>query len=912
MTIDRFSKSDFEQALTDILNVKDNGLSFIDLGLDKGEYTYAIPVKDTNKRLMIRSSVKSNGFSAGAGKDSIRLYVQYFYKSTWRPLAKLDAYTTRVPGWQTRMGKKLRELYRLALADSAGHKQVPNETLSGEQMNKENEQTKNDDVSSGVSLTDPAGGESEPLAAQAAPPQAPPVSPFSPGETVTETDDTDDEQQAAGSLSTPVIVPNAQQLAAIQAPVNAAIRVLAGPGSGKTFCVARRYAHLLANGAQPTDILAVTFNKTMADELLSRIIKVNPSVRGTDAEKQVCTIHALCYRLLRATGDRRNVAKEWQVKKIMTEIAEKLWPYADDRPGYKEILAWINGAKAQGLTTADDLNFFSKCIDKNGRNAGRKLHQARRQFDDGLRRNVHYKTKRPESLLTFADMPLDVERKLTTDRSFREKYQARFKWVVVDEGQDTSAQAMRILSTLAEPQKQFYIVGDTDQLLYRFAGAMPEANLYEGFEERYPDGELVKLSINYRSTQAIISTQFYLIQENYDKVCLKCEGEGFVIVDSQELSCGRCNSTGIERAGYDLEYLKLLAPRPDAPQGQPVTFAMHPSPQAEAESVVNTIVERLVNGGQPGDIFIGARTRAQLGYLEGPLVRAQIPSINLCGGSFWGSKHIQDVVGYLRLAHNGTDREAFKRVFNIASSTNIRRWGKNKGEYCQHRYLGAAFLSACNESYTQVHKAAQNWRFKAGIEDLESLIYHIQGALECADKLGDVVKFIIEACYKRFLQAEEGLTDNDDDSNKLDDLDTVIDVANQFDDVADFIKYVADAEQAVADAKNKDWSKYVILSTWHRLKGLERDVVFGIGVCEGLGADGVTPAGLLPHTFSMTDPPQNGILPTSGRGRIADERCILFVGVSRARNVCYLSGVESYRKSQMGPSRFISEMGLGG
>ena len=867
--IDTFTQEQFETALTKILSTKGNGPSLIALGLVQGEHCYAVPVANTNKRLMIRSSVKSDGLSADTGKDSIRLYVQYHYKSTWRPLAKLDAYTTRVPGWQARMGKKLRELYALALADSAKHKPVPNETLSGKRENKTNERADNDDVSSGVGLAAPAGGESNPLAGPTAPPQAPPASPFNTtGESVADVDDTDDEPQASSS---PTVQPNADQLAAIEAPVNAAVRVLAGPGSGKTFCVARRYAYLLANGARPDDILAVTFNKTMADELLSRITTVNPSVVGTKAEQQVCTIHALCYRLLRSEGDRRNVAKQWQVKRALQDIAEEIWHYSDERPGYKEILAWVNAAKMQGLTTANDLEFFSKCINRFGRNAGGQLHEARKQLDDRLRR---------ESLLTFADMLLDVERKLDTDSTFRAKCQARFAWVIVDEGQDTSAQAMRILSTLAEPQKQFYIVGDTDQLLYRFAGATPEANLFEGFEARYPDGELIKLGVNYRSTQAIVKAQLDLINFNY-------EADG---------------------GPYNQKYLKSLAPRPDAPQGQPVSFQMYPGPEYEAHAVVNTVREHIANDGAPGDIFIGSRTRAQLGYLEGPLTRAKIPFINITGGSFWASKHVADVIAYLRLAYDEGDTIAFKRIFNIASNHSTHPWGDHRGEYCHHRYLGKAFLSACNGTYRNVWSAVSKRRsYRPGSEDLTSFIQELQAEMSANGNAAPAIKFIVDECYEKYLRAEEGITADDESENgKLEDLATVIDVAAQFDDVQSFLSYVADAEDAAEAAKGKDWSGYVILSTVHRLKGLERPVVFGIGLSENR-EQGV---GLLPHTFTMTDPPQNGILPTGGKGRVADDRCVAFVLVSRAQDTCHLSGVETYRKNQMGPSRFILEMGL--
>ena len=671
-------------------------------------------------------------------------------------------------------------------------------------------------------------------------------------------------------------VPNDQQRQAIEAPVDSAVRVLAGPGAGKTFVVARRYAYLLQNGATPADIIAVTFNKNMADELLARIIKVNPDVVGTSAEKQVCTIQALCYRLLRSEGDRRQVAKEWQVKRFTQEIAEDIWPYAENRPGYKEILSWVNSAKMKGLTTVDDLEYFSQCVDKFGQDVGQKLHEARNRFDAQMQR---------EGLLMFADMPLDIETKLRIDGAFREKWQAKYQWLIIDESQDTTAQAMRILTTLAEPQDQAFLVGDADQLLYRFAGATPEANLYDGFEKRYPEGLLMKLEINYRSTQTIVDTQLRLIANNYSDA----------------------------GGPYDQKYAKVLRPREDADEGEPVTFAEHILPENEAAALMGSIVEDLANGSHPGQIFIGARTRAQLGYLEGPLVRAKVPFINIANPKgFWGSKHVQDVIGYLRLAYSESDNEAFKQVFNVASDWSTHPWGEHKGEYCHHRYLGRAFLSACDERYSNAWKAVQSKRsFTPGVTDLTNFVQEMQVELSAGESARGVIEFIVDHCYEKYLAAEEGITAEDEAENgKLDDLVTVADVASQFNDVGEFLEYVADAVKAAEDARSKDWSDYVVLSTIHRLKGLEREIVYGVGLSEGVSANG-SPAGLLPHTFSMSAPPQDGVLPTGGMGRIEDELCICFVLVSRAKERCHLSGVRKYRESVMTASRFIGMMGLG-
>lgn len=880
--IERFTKEQFEQVLP---RHKITGSPLWDhLGIDQGEHTYQVVIPDTNKRIMIRSSIGRNGVAADTGKNSIRLWVQYWYKDAWLPLGKLDRWTTRVPGWDKRMVSKLRELWRLALEDSKWRLALEDSkgyTATG--------------ATEGNCSVAPVGPEGEKVAQASDTPSgldeagdATSISPelsevlktsdTSPAFDLGEEHHTQEQEQDLVPPVPPLPpgpTPSPQQVAVIEAPVDRAMRVLAGPGSGKTFSLALRYSYLLANGARPQDIVAVTFSNPMATALLERITRINPEVTGTQGADQICTIHALCYRMLRAEGDKRRVPKHWQVKKILQEVIEDVWTYVDDRPGYREVLAFINTAKARGLTSADDLQLFGTVVDCNGRNVGHELHETRKRFDERMKR---------QGLITFADMPFAIEIRLKTDRAFREKYQARFQWVIVDEGQDTTGQAMEILTTLAKPQDQFTIVGDADQLLYRFINATPERNLYQGFEEQYPEGLTFKLETNYRSTVEIVEAQLRLIAHNYDD----------------------------QDGPYEQRYFKTLIPRDGASQGEPVTFNEYEMPEHEALALVNALRENFANGREPGDFFVAARTRNQLGYLEGPLTKAKIPFINIAGGSFWTSKHVGDVLGYLRLAYDEENDEAFQRVFNIGSRWNTHPWGKDRGEYCQHRYLGKAFLAACGESYKGLSRAYNRKRsFQPGIKDLQRFVQELQAEMAANDTPAPAIEFIVDECYKRYLMVEEGITGDDESQNgKLEDLNTVIEIACQFGTVEEFLAYVDEAIKAAEAAKDKDWDGYVVLSTVHRLKGLERPVVYGVGLSEGHFDTPGPPvrAGLLPHTFSMTPPPQNGVLPTGGMARMEDERCVAFVLVSRAMEEVHLSGVKRYRKSILSKSRFVEEM----
>ena len=432
-----------------------------------------------------------------------------------------------------------------------------------------------------------------------------------------------------------------------------------------------------------------------------------------------------------------------------------------------------------------------------------------------------------------------------------------------------------------------YLCGDVDQMLFRFQGARPEIVTSE-VDKFCPEIKTIKLRTNYRSTVAII------------EACQRLIGWNYMSQDGP----------------YADEFRKSTQPRDNAPAGEPVSFEMYPDTFTEAEALAANISEQLANGRIPADFFVGARTRAQLGYIEGYLVRQHIPFINIAGGSFWGSKHVSDVIAYVRLAMNPKDSDAFKRIYNVGSNWSVYPWGDKQGDYCTHRFLGKAFLDACTRRgdpgpmYSNIGDAYRIKRsFRPGIEDLQQFIQELQGEIAAAETAADAVRFVIEFCYKKYMLHEDGVSDAEGAHNgKLDDLDTVVDVAAQYENIEDFTQYVQGMIDAAEAAKEKDWSEYVVLSTIHRLKGLERPIVYGVGFCEQAGNDS---KGLLPHTYSKQEPPQMGVLPGSGKGRIEDELCVAFVLVSRAQDEVHLSGCSTYRTTKMGSSRFARMLGAG-
>lgn len=477
-----------------------------------------------------------------------------------------------------------------------------------------------------------------------------------------------------------------------------------------------------------------------------------------------------------------------------------------------------------------------------------------------------------------------------------------------------------------------FCVGDTDQTLYRFQGARPEL-LTNDINKWLPEIETIKLEINYRSSDEIIVRSQQLIAHNYS-----------------DLS-----------GPYPQEFMKNASGIKGS--GEAVQFQMYETAEHEALEVANHINELIQSGYTPGDFFVGARTRAQLGYLEGALVRAKVPFINITGGSFWQSKHIADVIAYLRLANDTSNKDALERIYNIASASHKYGWTDNtckkckgngilkhrksncpdkiencnacqgvgynepskfqKGDYCSFRMLGKEFLAKIDYNFENIDKifsSRDGWRYQTNkkdytelgptkAQDLQEFIWMLKGIVDQAENVGQVISIIISDCYEKYLKSQ-GIGDDGLSNAKLEDLATVEEIASQHISIDNFLSYVDEMVEAAEKAKNKDWGDYAVLSTIHRLKGLERKIVFGIGWCEGVCSVSGRDVGLLPHTFSLSLPPNFGVLSAGGMSPIEDERCIGFVLVSRAIERCYLSGIESYRSYNLGPSRFIGEMGL--
>ncbi len=470
-----------------------------------------------------------------------------------------------------------------------------------------------------------------------------------------------------------------------------------------------------------------------------------------------------------------------------------------------------------------------------------------------------------DDALTYVDMVNELWQVLQDPEQLK-RVQAWYKYVLVDEGQDTFELAIKILRKIA-PQN-FFIVGDSDQMLFRFSGSSPEVNLYATAKE----GVALKLETNYRSLPRIVKAANNLIAANY--------------------------------TGDKKQFQKtLVAARED--DGLPCVFYREcATPEHEMEFVIQTMKEQEY---KPQQCFISVRTNAQLGVVERALAKAGIPVVLLGATGFFSRPHIQTVMAYLRLAVNPNDDEAFERIYNISSAEFTNR----AGQYIPHRYLGNVFLGGLKRQgqsyYYGLMRNDYDSRFKSGATDLREFIGQMM-ALRNAGPLTALTS-AIDGSFMPHYAFENGMRANDpsDDDDVVADLAALKQFAGGYSKIADFVEFVDGMVKK--ESREEDRAVSVVAGTGHRLKGQERPIMFALGWCEGL----------LPHRRSydtalrgMATRIADGVreLPILTNGSVEDERCVSYVILTRAKDRVYITSFEHWGDADVAPSRFIKELGV--
>ena len=612
--------------------------------------------------------------------------------------------------------------------------------------------------------------------------------------------------------------------------------ILAGAGSGKTRVLTHRTAYLIEEcGVNPYNIMAITFTNKAAGEMRER----NDQMVGYGSESiWVCTFHSTCVRILRRYIDRLGFGTNFTIydsddqKTLMKDICKRL---EIDTKMYKEkmFLSAISSAKDELI---DPIEFETRAA---GDYVKRKQAQVYREYQQALKQN---------NALDFDDLIMKTVELFKLDKEVLASYQDRFRYIMVDEYQDTNTAQFELIRLLALKYQNLCVVGDDDQSIYKFRGA----NIYNilNFEHHFPDATVIKLEQNYRSTQNILDAANAVIANNQGR-----------------------------------KEKRLWT---DNGAGDKITFEQLDTAAEEADFVARDIARRVRKGEyQYKDCAILYRTNAQSRLFEERFITANIPYKIFGGVNFYARKEVKDLLAYLKTIDNGQDDLAVRRIINIPKR-GIGAASINKvALYAQEQEISFYDALCVAEQVPGLGKAAAKIRpFVLFIQSMKAKAK----LLSVADLLQEVIE---TTGYVRELEAEG----TDEAEARIENIDELISKAVDYAEGEEaptlngFLENVA----LVADIDSFDEnSDYVVLMTLHSAKGLEFPNVYLAGLEDGL----------FPSYMSITS--------DNSQAEIEEERRLAYVGITRAKKnltitsarVRMVRGQTQYGKV----SRFVREI----
>ncbi len=613
--------------------------------------------------------------------------------------------------------------------------------------------------------------------------------------------------------------------------------VLAGAGSGKTRVITVRVAWLLAHGAKPDELLAVTFTNRAANEMRERVA----ALVGTERAKAVTigTFHAFCVRLLRERGTAIGLPSRFaicdssdQLSTLKGALRELRVAETTIAPG--ALQSRISLMKSRLITPQEAYKAAE----------GRReilIARAYAKYDEALRR---------ARSVDFDDLLLFAVKLLRESAKDREELAARYRFVMVDEYQDTNAPQYELLRLLAGTHRNLCVVGDDDQSIYGWRGADVRKILH--FERDFPGAAVVRLETNYRSTEPILAAANRVIA---------------------------CNPA---RHGKTLR--SALGP------GDPIVVKRLEDENAEADFVVNEITARMQQGqARPRDFAILFRAATQARAFEAALRAKQVPYKLVGGMSFFDRKEVRDVLAYLRLAANPDDEVSLLRVINCPprgiGKTTIDKalaWATAEGIPVARAFRQASAIAGLPAPAVEAMQKFLDRMGALGKADPgRDLVPWIRGVLQGVDYRAEVDRNYPEAATREERWAGVMELVNFAENHVKRSREATL---------ASFLEALTlSAEDDLADEKEQG-RDVVMLMTLHSAKGLEFPRVYLVG-CE---------EGLLPHIRAV------------GENTIEEERRLMYVGITRAQRhltvTCIKSRARGGHRGEAMPSRFLYEL----
>ena len=614
--------------------------------------------------------------------------------------------------------------------------------------------------------------------------------------------------------------------------------ILAGAGSGKTRVLTHRIAYLIEEkGVNPWNILAITFTNKAAEEMRQRV----DSLVGIGAESiWVSTFHSMCVRILRRYIDRLGYDNRFTIydtddqKTLMKEVCRKT---DIDTKRFKErmLLSVISSAKNEMILPEEfELNAGGDFVQL-------KIAKVYKEYEAQMRAN---------NALDFDDLLVKTVQLLETQPDVRENYQERFRYIMVDEYQDTNTVQFRLVSLLAGKYRNLCVVGDDDQSIYKFRGANIR-NILD-FEKEFSDAKVIKLEQNYRSVGNVLEVANSVIRNN------KGRKEKTLWTDNEK--------------------------------GEKIRLRQFDTAYDEAQFIAEDIKDETAQGANYSDHAVLYRTNAQSRLLEEKFVAMNIPYKIVGGINFYSRREIKDVLSYLKTIDNGKDDLAVRRIINVPKRgiglTTINRIQESAAA----RGIGFYDALSAPDLIPGIGRSASK------LDSFAALIEYFKGRSEESGVTDLLTEVIEKTGYTESLEAD----DPEELEARVQNIDELVSKAAVYEEscsdrgerptLSGFLEEVALVADIDSVAEDRD---YVILMTLHSAKGLEFPHVYLAGMEDGL----------LPSYMSISgDDPEE----------LEEERRLCYVGVTRAEEkltlTCARMRLVRGERQYNSMSRFIKEM----
>lgn len=627
------------------------------------------------------------------------------------------------------------------------------------------------------------------------------------------------------------------------------VMIIAGAGSGKTRALTFRVAYLISKGADPFNILCLTFTNKAAREMKERIM----TLVGAEAKNVwMGTFHSIFARILRIDGHLLGYPSNYTIydtddsKSLIRNIVKEL---DLDPKEYQagNVLSRISAAKSN-LISHEDYNVNAE-IQEQDRSAKKPM--------IGKIYSRYQIRLFKSAAMDFDDLLFNTNILLHNFPEILYKYQDKFRYILVDEYQDTNYSQYIIVKKLASRFENICVVGDDAQSIYAFRGANIQNIL--NFRSDYPDYKLFKLEQNYRSTQTIVNAANSIIENNKDQI------KKVVWTDNES--------------------------------GQPIKLLKAPTDSEEGNIIANSIFELKMNNQLMNSAFaVLYRTNAQSRSIEEALRRMNIPYRIYGGLSFYSRKEIKDMLAYFRLAANTQDEEALRRVINYPGrgigETSMQKIAVKAGE------LNISLWEVLNQIHSMVPSIGT--KVQHSIQEFVNMIHAFSVQLHVRNAY-DLAEYIIKTCgIIRELEDEKTI----ESQSRIDNIEALLNGVKDFmerepanpEEVKSEIRFLDEFLQEISlitdqDKDDENDTDKVSLMTIHQAKGLEYPYVFISGLEENL----------FPSFMSV-----------STRADLEEERRLFYVALTRAEKKVFLSYAETrYRWGQLTmsePSRFIDEI----